>query len=137
MEVLTVPEMTQADQITIRRGTPGFALMQAAGRAVANANPAFRSKVMDLDYETAVWFRDALATRSGDEYVADEVRQSRSQSGRQVLIYGTAVRAGGRADGVPARCLWGFPGAVRGLQPPNSARNPRPAGDPCTPATAP
>lgn len=74
-------------------------LVDAAGRAVANANPGFRSKVMGLDYETAVWFRDALATRSGDEYVADEVRQSRSQSGRQVLIYGTAVRAGGLADG--------------------------------------
>ncbi len=74
-------------------------LVDAAGHAVANANRAFRGRVMGLDYETAVWFREALATRSGDEYVSDEVRQSRSQSGRQVLIFGTAVRAGGRTDG--------------------------------------
>ena len=36
---------------------------------------------------------------SGDEYVADEVRRSRSQSGRQVLIYGTAVRERGATNG--------------------------------------
>jgi hypothetical protein len=74
-------------------------LVNAAGRAVANANPTFAAKVKALDYETAVWFRDAMALKSGDEYVADEVRHSRSQSGRQVLIYGTAVRAGGATEG--------------------------------------
>jgi hypothetical protein len=74
-------------------------LVDAAGRAVTNANPTFSAKVKALDYETAVWFRDAMVLKSGDEYVADEVRQSRSQSGRQVLIYGTAVRANGETQG--------------------------------------
>lgn len=74
-------------------------LVDAAGRAVTNANPAFSAKVRALDYETAVWFREAIGLQSGDEYVADDVRQSRSQSGRQVLIYGTAVRAGGATHG--------------------------------------
>ena len=74
-------------------------LADARGRAVTTANPLYRSKVKGLDYQTAVWFKNAITTRSGDEYVADEVRRSRSQEGRQVLIYGTAVRAGGATHG--------------------------------------
>jgi hypothetical protein len=74
-------------------------LVDAKGRAVATANPAYRSKVHSLDYFTAAWFQNAIALRSGDDYVADEVRHSRSQSGRQVLIYGTAVRERGETNG--------------------------------------
>jgi hypothetical protein len=74
-------------------------LIDAAGHMVATANPQFRPKVAGLDYRTAVWFQNAIALASGDHYVADAVRQSRSQSGRQVMIYGTAVRAGGATHG--------------------------------------
>lgn len=74
-------------------------LVDAKGRAVATANPAYRSKVHGLDYLTAAWFQRAVALGSGDEYVADEVRHSRSQSGRQVLIYATAVRERGETRG--------------------------------------
>ena len=74
-------------------------LVDARGRAVTTANGAYRDKVRALDYHTAVWFQNAIALKSGDAYVADEVRRSRSQSGRQVLIYGTAVREGGDTHG--------------------------------------
>lgn len=70
-------------------------LVDAGGVAVATANPEYRERVRALDYRTAVWFQNTVALESGDGYVADEVRQSRSQSGRQVLIYATAVREGG------------------------------------------
>jgi len=36
-EILTVAQMARADAAAINRGTPGFTLMQAAGRAVADA----------------------------------------------------------------------------------------------------
>jgi hypothetical protein len=74
-------------------------LVDAQGRAVTTANPVYRAKVKALDYHTAVWFQNAIALGSGDDYVADEVRRSRSQSGRQVLIYATAVRAEGATTG--------------------------------------
>lgn len=74
-------------------------LVDAKGRAVATANPTFREKVRSIDYFTAAWFQNAISLKSGDDYVADEVRRSRSQAGRQVLIYGTAVRAGGMTHG--------------------------------------
>ena len=74
-------------------------LVDARGRAVATANPAYRARVHTIDYFTAAWFQAAVALASGDDYVADEVRQSRSQAGRQVLIYGTAVRERGMTRG--------------------------------------
>jgi ADP-dependent NAD(P)H-hydrate dehydratase / NAD(P)H-hydrate epimerase len=40
MEVLTVKEMQRADQLTIESGTSGFALMEQAGRAVAEVADA-------------------------------------------------------------------------------------------------
>ncbi|MEO6014502.1 MAG: methyl-accepting chemotaxis protein [Devosia sp.] len=74
-------------------------LVDAQGKAVATANAEYRSKVRGLDYFTAAWFQNAIALKSGDEYIADDVRNSRSQSGRQVLIYGTAVRNRGETRG--------------------------------------
>ena len=74
-------------------------LVDAKGRAVATANPVYRARVHSIDYVTAAWFQSAVALATGDQYVADEVRQSRSQSGRQVLIYGTAVRHKGATRG--------------------------------------
>ncbi|HZY69286.1 MAG TPA: cache domain-containing protein [Devosia sp.] len=80
-------------------------LVDAKGRAVATANPLYRSAVNSIDYRTADWFRRAVALPSGDQYVADEVRHSRSQSGRQVLIYATAVRDQGQTHGTPLGAL--------------------------------
>lgn len=80
-------------------------LVGADGRAVANANPAYRRSVLDMDYRSSDWFQMAMATSSGDDYIVDKVRRSRSENGRQVLIYGTAVREGGRTTGRPVGAL--------------------------------
>lgn len=67
----------------------GDCLASALGKpSVAAANVAGKS-----------WFRRALTTGSGDEYVVGEVEPSPLYDGAQVLTYATAVRDGGRADG--------------------------------------
>lgn len=80
-------------------------LVGADGRAVATANGAYRRSVLDMDFRTSVWFEGAMVTRSGDHYFVDQVRRSRTQHGRQVLIYATAVREGGRTNGPPIGAL--------------------------------
>jgi hypothetical protein len=74
-------------------------LVDAKGNAVATANPQYRKNVQNLDYHTAAWFQNAITAGSGDDYIVDEVRRSRSQQGRQVLIYASSVRAGGDTHG--------------------------------------
>ena len=44
--------------------------------------------------------RAARATASGDDYAVGEVMTSSHHGGREVLVYSTAVRAGGRSNGV-------------------------------------
>jgi len=74
-------------------------LVNSAGRAVASANSRYRERVAGSHYAPASWFQKAMQTRSGDEYITDEVRRSSAQGGRQVLVYATAVRAGGLGSG--------------------------------------
>lgn len=51
------------------------------------------------------WFRDALATASGDEYVVGRVAPNAVLGGAPVLTYATAVREGGDKDGRPIGVL--------------------------------
>lgn len=74
-------------------------LTDARGRVVASANPAFAKSLSGADLSREHWFRNAVATKSGDEYAVGEVMESIHHNGREVLIYSTAVRAGGRHDG--------------------------------------
>ena len=74
-------------------------LTDANGRVVASANPAHSRALAGADFSREEWFRKARATRSGEEYVVGEVAPSTHHGGREVLVYGTAVRAGGRNDG--------------------------------------
>ncbi|HTJ57102.1 MAG TPA: methyl-accepting chemotaxis protein [Devosiaceae bacterium] len=72
-------------------------LTDAAGKVVASANPKHR--LAGHDFSREGWFRAARATKSGDEYVVDEVRRSPHHDDRQVLVYGAGVRSNGQADG--------------------------------------
>lgn len=106
-QALEAPDAASAAQAAERLGIihryytvySDLVLVNAAGRAVASANAAYRPRVAGSHYEPADWFRRAMKTRSGDEYVTDEVRRSNAQGGRQVLVYATAVRSGGLTAG--------------------------------------
>uniref|UniRef100_Q07NN9 Bifunctional NAD(P)H-hydrate repair enzyme n=1 Tax=Rhodopseudomonas palustris (strain BisA53) TaxID=316055 RepID=Q07NN9_RHOP5 len=63
MEILTIPEMQRADLLTIATGSSGFALMLAAGRAVAAA-------AMDLVEEGPILVVAGAGNNGGDGLIA-------------------------------------------------------------------
>jgi hypothetical protein len=74
-------------------------LTDARGRVVASANPHYSRGLGGADMSDQKWFRMARVTRSGDEYVVDDVGPSNLHGGRNVLVYATGVRANGATDG--------------------------------------
>jgi len=96
MEILTVSEMTQADQITIRRGTPGFALMQAAGRAVADTAEAMAG-------QGAILVVAGRGNNGGDGFVAATELAAR---GRDVSVALLCNRATLKGDAALAADAW-------------------------------
>jgi hypothetical protein len=74
-------------------------LTDTRGKVVASANGAQARQLLGQDFSREAWFRAALATRSGDDYAVGEVMESAAHGGREVLVYSTAVRRQGRADG--------------------------------------
>lgn len=73
------------------------------GRLVASATGATR--LASRDYSREDWFRRAMETRSGDDYVVGRVERSGDYSGEQILTYAAAVRANGERTGRPLGVL--------------------------------
>lgn len=69
------------------------------GTVVANGRPGLYPGVVGSNVAEAAWFRDALATASGDDYSAQDIEVAALLGGQQVATYSTAVREGGRANG--------------------------------------
>jgi hypothetical protein len=74
-------------------------LTDAEGRVVATANPRFASSVAGQSLGREPWVRAALGTASGDAYIVDTVAPSRLHASREALVYATAVRQNGAANG--------------------------------------
>lgn len=69
------------------------------GIVVASANPHFARALRGASVRDEHWFREALATRTGDDYAAGTVEPSARHGHRNLLVFATAVREGGRPDG--------------------------------------
>jgi hypothetical protein len=74
------------------------------GRIVASANPKFRRTTLNTSL-SANWVAQALATKSGEEYVVGEVEPSRLHGGRDCLVYATAIRDKGQSNGTALGAL--------------------------------
>jgi len=74
-------------------------LTDLRGRVIASANPAHAKSLAGADFSRENWVRAALATASGDDYAVGEVVESQHHGKREVLVYSTAVRAHGHANG--------------------------------------
>lgn len=69
------------------------------GKVIASSQQQKFPRVIGTDLSRLNWVQRALATRSGDQYVVDEIFRSPLHDNRAVAVYATAVRAGGKIDG--------------------------------------
>ncbi len=99
-ELLTTAEMAQADRLTIASGTPGIDLMEAAGRAVADAVSARHPP------GTRVAVVAGPGNNGGDGFVAARVLADRRYRAR-VLVLGDRARLKG--DAAQAASRWQGP----------------------------
>lgn len=104
-ELLTAAEMSEADRLTIAGGTPGIELMEAAGRAVANAAAA-------LVPEGPVLVVAGPGNNGGDGFVAARLLAA---AGRAVTLMLLGDPARLRGDAAEAFARW--PGPTRAATP--------------------
>jgi hydroxyethylthiazole kinase-like uncharacterized protein yjeF len=99
LELLTAAEMAEADRLTIAGGVPGMTLMEAAGRAVADAAAA-------LAPAGPVLVVAGPGNNGGDGFVA---ARRLAAAGREVTValLGDPTRL--RGDAAIARDRWGGP----------------------------
>lgn len=96
MEILTTTEMARADELTIAGGVPGFELMRAAGRAVADA-------ANDLAEEGAILVIAGRGNNGGDGFVA---AAELAAQGRDVSVILLCDRATLKGDAALAAKGW-------------------------------
>lgn len=68
------------------------------GTVVANGRPG-RYPVQGESARDMAWFRDAMATKSGDDFAVADIARLAGLKGAPTATYATAIRAGGLANG--------------------------------------
>jgi len=81
-----------------------FWLADASGRVVASGAADRRAAVAGVDVSGEAWFRQAMATDSGDAYATVDVERH-DRLGTTVSTFATAVRTGGTLHGAPVGAL--------------------------------
>lgn len=69
------------------------------GRIIACSRPSQFPKVVGANVAQASWFKNAMATTSGDRYTVDDIRHDALHDEKLVAVFATAVREGGQVDG--------------------------------------
>lgn len=71
----------------------------AEGRIIAVGRRQKYAKALGSDVSQTDWFRKAMQTRTGDDFIACDVTRNPLLEDAQVATYATAIRAGGRTNG--------------------------------------
>jgi hypothetical protein len=69
------------------------------GRVLANGRPGHYTGVKGQNVSSEDWFRRALATRDGSEFVACDIAENKSLNGSKVATFATAIRENGNNTG--------------------------------------
>ena len=104
-ELLTTAEMARADRLTIAAGTPGITLMEAAGRAVAEA------ALREFPQAARILVAAGPGNNGGDGYVAARVL---ADAGREVTL--AALTPPGTLKGDASLAARGWDGPVSTLR---------------------
>lgn len=112
VDCATDPDSAKADHASERLGVILGAytvyldlwLCDLDGTILANGRPD-KFDVRGRSVADAAWFRNALALKSGDDYVAGDVERQSKLDGAQVATYCASVRAGGQLRGKPLGIL--------------------------------
>jgi hypothetical protein len=74
-------------------------IADARGRVIANGMPERYPHVEGLDVSREGWFRNAMATASGDDYAVDDIARIPALENAPSATYSAAIREGGEANG--------------------------------------
>ena len=74
-------------------------LVGIEGKIIACSQPAQFPRAIGADISKLSWFKKAMATTSGDQYVADDIFQDSLHGDKLVAVYAATVRTEGRRDG--------------------------------------
>lgn len=69
------------------------------GRVVGCSNPSRFSKLQGADLSRTNWYKRAMNTASGDDYVVDDIYADPLHDNKMVAVYATAVRSEGHIHG--------------------------------------
>ncbi len=69
------------------------------GKIIACSQPDKFPKVISADVSRSLWFRKAMATTNGDQYVVDDISHDSLHDDKLVAVYAATVRKGGKTDG--------------------------------------
>jgi hypothetical protein len=83
-------------------------VIDRSGTVIATGASDRYRKALGTSVANEAWFREALATRSGDAYAVADIAVNPILDNRQVATYATAIRAGGESDGAPIGVLGVF-----------------------------
>jgi len=74
-------------------------ICDAEGNVVATGRPGLYPRARSASVAKSAWFKQAMATSSGEEFVACDIEASPELNGAPVATYATAIRQGGQARG--------------------------------------
>jgi len=80
-------------------------ICDASGRVIASGRPERYRAAVGASVATTPWFREALRTRSGDEFAVCDIERAQALGGAPVATYATAIREGGQSHGRPIGVL--------------------------------
>ncbi|MEK9969878.1 MAG: methyl-accepting chemotaxis protein [Ferrovibrio sp.] len=74
-------------------------LADASGKVVATSNPRAFPRMVGSMVDRTRWFQAAMQSKSGDDYIVDDISQSEGHDNKPVAIYSAAVRENGQING--------------------------------------